>query len=155
MHRHRDRRNERKRRDLRKKWQKPPEGAAVKGWTENGNPGETQGDACWLSKAATRRVLRSDISLRASLSACLTQVGTTWQSRNPHQALVCHQGKVWAEMKEQLTREALSRVEVNLVRNPQHRLKEIKFEGQNVSKLGGTLSYVILGVTESCVCVFI
>lgn len=58
-------------------------------------------------------------------------------------------------MKEQLTREALSRVEVNLVRNPQHRLKEIKFEGQNVSKLGGTLSYVILGVTESCVCVFI
>lgn len=64
-------------------------------------------------------------------------------------------GKVWAEMKEQLTREALSRVEVNLVRNPQHRLKEIKFEGQNVSKLWGTLSYVILGVTESCVCVFI
>lgn len=62
-------------------------------------------------------------------------------------------GKVWAEVKEQLTREALSRVEVNLVTNPQHRLEEIKFMGQIVSKLGGTLSYVILGETESCVCI--
>lgn len=60
---------------------------------------------------------------------------------------------MWAEVKEQLTWEALSRVEVNLVRNPQHRLKEIKFVGQIVSKLGGTLSYVILGVTEGCVCI--
>lgn len=64
-------------------------------------------------------------------------------------------GKVWAEVKEQLTREALSRVEVNLVRNPQHRLKEIKFEGQIVSKLGDTHSYVVLKVTESCVCIHI